>query len=162
MTIYNFHADAIAFEHAVALAPDVASKLNILADLVSRHIENATVMQALAESNERWAKQTATKQGIVEAVVEAMLEHFEGRGEIPEFVNDLANAFDIEMTQEFTVRVKMDYTFTVTAPRGTSEQDVRANINWDGNPKLTCDLSDTELLGHDDDPANWDIEVDIA
>ena len=117
------------------------------------------LVDVLAESNDRWAKESAAKQNAVESVVESAVGMYD-EDDLPDFIKDLANAFDIDMTIEFDVTVTLTYNLTVTAPRTTSIREVRAALLWEGNPTFTLDNDTFEITdGIGDDARDFDIEI---
>jgi len=156
MTIYTIRQNAQDLLNCITNAPDLNTHANLIDQLKDQFIENATVMQALAESNERWANETRTKQQAVEAYIERELENDEDAAQSSN-LQELAEAFEIELTQEVNVTVRLRYEVTVTVPRGTKLSEVEGGLTWSGEPDFDIDLADCEV----GEVTNKDWDADI-
>ena len=157
MTTFTFHADAESFIARITDAPDHETYLNLIDQLKSRYVTTARNLEMMAESNERWAKEAKAKKQAVEQFVSAYIEF--GTEASPALL-DLTEAFDIEMTTEYSVSVTMTYNMTVTAPRGTDSDTIERELRWDGQPSFYTDFDGFELSGGDDIAADFDITID--
>lgn len=159
MTNYTFHADAVELMDRITNAPDLASKLNLIDELRGSYISLATQTQMLAESNDRWARESANKKAGVEAIIDGLLALYPDEENQPDAIKELANLFDIDLDVELSVTVKLEYSLTVTAPRGTTADDIEEAIEWQAQKFTGKD--GWEVHTH-----NWgnpdDCEVEVA
>ena len=138
-------------------AVDESTRLNIFEEIRTSLLANVALVDVLASSNERWAKEAKAKKQAVEQFVSAYIEF--GTEASPALL-DLTEAFDIDMTTEYSVSVTMTYNMTVTAPRGTDTDTIERELRWDGQPSFYTDFDGFELSGGDDIAADFDITID--
>jgi hypothetical protein len=137
--------DAIDFVTTISNAPDIQTHSNLIDELRERYVAQATVLQALAESNERWAKESKAKREAVEKFIDTYVEY----GDEPNAsVSDLAEAFDIDLDREWSGYITVTYRITGTAKRGLSDEEISGLIDITHEPNFdgvtdTVEVSDS-------------------
>jgi len=158
MTIQNDIHAFIDSKRDLFTNGDHATRANVFDEVLARFAYYANILQISAESNERYALATRNTAIVVENFIDAMAEL---APEIMESdaMQDLAKAFDIELTKEFSVTVTMTYNLTITAPRNAERREIEHAITWEGNPKFSIEgcYEGFELAGSDDLQSDYEI-----
>ena len=126
MTVYTYRQNALDLLDRITNAPDTATHANLIDQLRDQFIENATVLQALAESNERWAKQNTQTQLSVESLIDS---YYKDEEPISEIMKQLADLFDIELERDVEITVTVEYTVTATVDRSISDDEITEKLS---------------------------------
>jgi hypothetical protein len=141
---YTTRQDAIELLERITTAPDIATKMNLIDELQERYLSLATNTQMLAESNERWAKESRQKSEAVEAIIEGLLNLYPDEENQPDAIKDLAELFDISLAEERTYVVTISATVKVMVPRWNDEEQSAWDFTSSGL-KIEHDEFDSEL-----------------
>jgi len=155
---YTFHADAEAFLARFADAPDLASHANLTDALKENYRTLAFHTQVLVESNERWATKNREQASAVEAIIENLIDVCGwDSSDMPDAIQELAELFDIDMTEEVGFSGTISFSGYLTKSRFTSASDALADIAIDHSFLRNRHISGIEITSQDGEIDDIDV-----
>jgi hypothetical protein len=149
MTVYTFEQDAQGLLNRITNATNLNDHANLIDELKERYYANSKALQLMAESNERWAKQDNQRKAAVEAFIERELEN-DPDALKNENLRELAETFDIELTRDVEISVKIEYTVWATVDRYVSDDAINDQLTIDREPEFRLGVASSLSQNQED------------